>query len=98
MGNTLARHDRSTKPEVYDGNENNLLRKKIHNILINRKEIINGREIYINRRKTFCRVNKLNDDRNKPYNTNMSSNEFLNIALPRIINNVPSFTYKKSKV
>ena len=25
MGNTLARHDRSTKPEVYDGNENNCL-------------------------------------------------------------------------
>ncbi len=97
MGNTLARHHEGNAPEVYNGNDDEiLLRKKIHNILLNQKQIINGREIYINRRKTYCRVNKLGDERDKPHNTDMSDNDFLNIALPRIVNIVPSFTYQNA--
>ena len=60
MGNTLSEARKGQHPEIYKGERQgeHLLRKKIHEILMNQKQTINGREIYVNRRKTFCRVGK----------------------------------------
>ena len=56
MGNTLS--EERTGTEIYRPiNEEDapLLRKKIHDILMNSKQTINGREIDVNRRKMLIR-------------------------------------------
>ena len=94
MGNTLSdtRNSELYKPM---GEENApLLRKKIHDILMQRKETINGREIDINRRKIFCRMKPAADT--VATNMNMGANDYLNVSLPGIANTISDFVYNTS--
>lgn len=76
--------------------DKNLFRKKIHNILFDIKDNVNGREIYLNRRKVFCR--KTEYPQRHLSNMNMNDNEYLTIKLPGVINQFDDFTYgAKSK-
>ena len=53
---------------------------------------INGRELYINRQKAFCRL-KRGTSNETANNLNMDNNEYISVPLPAIVNHVPSFTY-----
>lgn len=60
MGNTIS-NDRTTSSQgLYDSGSDgaNLFRKKIHAILVDNKMNINGRELYVNRQKAFCRLKR----------------------------------------
>ena len=92
MGNTLS--EERTGTEIYRPiNEEDapLLRKKIHDILMNSKQTINGREIDVNRRKMFCRVSTKADG--PEGDMSMKKGEYINLALPGITNIVPDFIY-----
>lgn len=98
MGNTIS-NDRSTSNQgLYDSKSDGaiLFRQKIHDILVDHKMNINGRELYVNRQKAFCRLKKgtSNETAN---NLNMDNNEYISVPLPAIVNHVPSFTYGSDK-
>lgn len=102
MGNTITYENNRYNPVLpHDVNgpeseaNNNLLRKFIHNELMNRKEIINGNEVEINKLKVYCR-NK--PSMNNPSNAqtkadlNATENDTISLALPYVSNTAPIFS------
>lgn len=94
MGNTISNDRTTSNKGLYDSSSDgaNLFRKKIHDILVDHKMNINGRELYINRQKAFCRL-KRGTSNETANNLNMDNNEYISVPLPAIVNHVPSFTY-----
>lgn len=68
--------------------EKNLLRKFIHNELMNRKEVINGNVVDINKLKVFCRNSKSNE---QAANFKAIENDIVNLSLPYVSNTGPLF-------
>jgi hypothetical protein len=89
MGNTLN----SGNKLLYNYNENNVFREEMNKILFNIKDNVNGREVYINRRKAFCRTNGLPP---KIMGDNDMSYEYLNLKLPGVINSIDELNYTQN--
>ena len=116
MGNTISYSDNSSAHQAvygYDStgviseHQGNLLRKHIHETLMNRKEVINGSLIDINKMKVFCRKTRagktngpLEGSAENPHADSLKAlgrNDFISIALPYVSNEAPSFNSKMSQ-
>ena len=101
MGNTLTLHTQDLpagNKELYNSSadkQNTQLQKTVQEILLDRKEIIQGRELYVNRRKAYCRIKQAGkqftlydgDDL-----TNMTRpNDYVSVNIAGIVNTLPDF-------